>query len=125
MTPILNAVTVIESPYGSNPDGSRADDATIAVNVAYMRAAIVDCLRRGEAPFASHGLYPGALRDSHPFERALGIEAGLVIGRILAAAGAVRACYVDRGWTEGMRQGEQDAGRIGQAVQYRGVRGWP
>lgn len=59
---------IIESPYAGDIDR----------NLRYLRACMADCLRRGEAPFASHGLYtqPGVLDDDKPDERKLGIEAG-------------------------------------------------
>jgi hypothetical protein len=43
---------IIESPYSGD----------VETNVAYARAALRDCLSRGEAPLASHLLYtqPGA-----------------------------------------------------------------
>lgn len=65
-------LVIIESPYA----GTRDD---IESNVEYARAAMHDCLTRGEAPYASHLLYtqPGVLRDEVPEERRLGIEAGI------------------------------------------------
>jgi hypothetical protein len=54
-------LVVVESPYAGN----------IERNLRYLRACMADCLRRGEAPFASHGLYtqPGVLRDELPKDR--------------------------------------------------------
>lgn len=60
-------LVIIESPYKGDRER----------NVRYLRACIRDCLRRGEAPFASHRMYTDALDDDIPEERALGIEAGL------------------------------------------------
>jgi hypothetical protein len=115
---------VLESPYGTNPDGSRADAATVAKNVRYLHGCILHSLSLGEAPFASHGLYPGPLNDAKPEERKQGIEAGFALGRVLAAAGAVRAFYVDEGMTPGMRLALPEAERIGQAVEFRTLPGW-
>jgi hypothetical protein len=115
---------VIESPYGTNPDGTRADAATMAENVRYLHACILDCLRRGEVPYASHGFFPGPLNDAVPEERKAGIEAGFKIGRVLAAAGAVRAFYVDRGETPGMLLAVPEAERIGQRTERRTLPGW-
>ena len=39
-------LVVIESPYGTNHDGSRADAATIDRNLRYLRACMHDCLQR-------------------------------------------------------------------------------
>lgn len=40
-------LVIVESPYAGD----------VKTNVAYARAAIRDCLMRGEAPYASHLLY--------------------------------------------------------------------
>ena len=84
---------VLESPYAGN----------VERNLAYCRAAMHDCLRRGEAPFPSHALYtqPGVLDDTIPEERALGIEAGLQIGERMDAT----VVYVDLGISSGMDKG--------------------
>jgi hypothetical protein len=64
-------LVVIESPYGRNVDGTVATPETIERNVRYLRACMADCLRRDEAPIASHALYtqPGVLDDTKPEER--------------------------------------------------------
>lgn len=87
-------LVILESPYAGD----------VARNVAYARAAMADCLRRGEAPIASHLLYtqPGVLDDNIPAERALGIAAGLAWGRVADAA----VFYVDLGWSQGMRDAQ-------------------
>ena len=108
---------VIESPFGKNVDGSTADETTMLRNVAYLRAAIADCLRRGEAPFASHGLYPGALEDGIPEERRLGMEAGW---EWMTAAHAV-VVYVDHGVTPGMRGGIARAEALGLKIEERSI----
>lgn len=70
-----------------------------------------DCLLRGEAPFASHGLYtqPGVLRDEVPAERDQGIGAGFSFRRVVAKT----VFYVNLGWSRGMQYGKADA----EAVQ--------
>lgn len=88
---------------------------------AYLRACLRDSIFRGEVPFASHGLYPGALDDTDPFERKLGIDAGFKIGEVLAKAGAHRAFYVDHGWSKGMRLGHEEVLRIGQTWSVRQI----
>ena len=102
---------IIESPYRGVP---RA--------VEYARAVMADCLRRGEAPFASHLLYtqPGVLDDEIPRERELGIRAGLQWG--LPAHATV--VYTDLGITPGMRYGIQSAERWGRPVELRTLPGW-
>jgi hypothetical protein len=100
---------IIESPYAGD----------IAANEAYARAAMHDCLLRGEAPLASHLLYtqPGVLRDSDPAERALGIEAGLVWGELADAT----IVYTDLGISNGMRLGIDRAVHGGRPVEYRTI----
>lgn len=86
-----------------------------------------DCLDRGEAPFASHGLYtqPGVLDDWDPAEREKGILAGFE-WRLVAQATIV---YADRGITPGMRAGIRKAtdlqshGTFDHYVEYRFLSG--
>jgi len=86
-------LVIVESPYAApTPEG-------IERNVAYARAALADCLGRGEAPYASHLLYtqPGVLRDEVPEQRRLGIEVGLAWCDVamLAMDGAWRSAGAD------------------------------
>lgn len=100
-------LVVVESPYAGN----------VERNVAFARACMADCLRRGEAPFASHLLYtqPGVLDDAVPEERRRGIDAGCAWAKLAA----VRAVYVDLGVSPGMKEGIVHALAIGQPVEYR------
>lgn len=100
-------LVIIESPYAGD----------IQANVEYARAAMWDCLSRGEAPWASHLLYTqvGVLDDSDPVQRARGIEAGLLWGKHAEAT----VVYTDRGISAGMRQGIQRAIAEGRPVEYR------
>ena len=102
-------LVVIESPYAGD----------IERNVAYARAAMLDALRRGEAPLASHLIYtqPGILRDEIAEDRALGIAAGLAWGRLAALA----AFYTDLGWSEGMRRAREHWERVGLLVEERSL----
>lgn len=103
---------IIESPYAGD----------VARNVRYARACMADCLRRGEAPLASHLLYtqPGILRDEVPEERALGIEAGLV----WALQADATVVYTDLGWSRGMRAGVLHAEAARRPVEIRTLPGW-
>jgi hypothetical protein len=78
---------------------------------------MADCLRRGEAPFASHALYtqPGVLDDTIPDERRIGIEAGLAWGEKAEAT----VVYKDFGITPGMRLGIERADACGRSVEFR------
>jgi hypothetical protein len=96
---------IVESPYAGE----------VEANVAYARAAVLDCLRRGEAPYASHLFFPQVLDDLSPDERALGIEAGLAWG----AAAEATVVYVDRGISGGMKLGIERAHDEGRLVEYR------
>jgi hypothetical protein len=100
-------LVIVESPYAGDVDR----------NVAYARAALADCLRRGEAPLASHLLYtqPGVLDDRVPEERRLGIEAGLAWGRVAEAT----VVYSDFAYSSGMLQGVERARREGRPVEVR------
>ena len=105
MIPVL-----IESPFAGD----------VPVNLRYLRWAMRDSLMRGEAPFASHGLYPGALDDAAPEERELGIEAGLTIGRFMHRS----AVYVDRGISNGMQRGIRRAQHEMRTVELRRLPDW-
>lgn len=102
----------IESPYAGD----------IVLNTKYLRACMRDCINRGEAPFASHGLYtqPGVLMDSIPEERKLGMEAGFAINKLMSAT----VVYTDLGITPGMQAGINRALSEGRPVHYRTLPVW-
>jgi len=101
----IPTLVVLESPYAGDVDG----------NVEYLHRCMRDSLARGEYPYASHGLYPGALDDDDPEQRKLGITAGFAWG----ALATKRVFYMDRGWSGGMQAGLEEAERRGQVVEYR------
>lgn len=103
---------LVESPFAGD----------VERNTAYARACLRDCLRRGEAPFASHLLYtqPGVLDDAQPHERKQGISAGLAIGERADAT----VVYTDLGISGGMQQGIAAAGGARRPVEYRTLPGW-
>ena len=100
---------IVESPYAGETKA----------NEVYARACLRDCLKRGEAPLASHLLYtqPGVLDDAIADERDLGIRAGLAWGAVAEASVA----YTDRGITDGMRKGIAAAEAMGRPVEYRNL----
>jgi hypothetical protein len=100
-------LVLVESPYAGN----------VKLNEAYARAAMRDCLFRGEAPFASHLLYtqPGVLNDLIPEERSLGIDAGLDWG----CKADKTVVYTDLGISRGMKYGIASAEEAGRPVEYR------
>ena len=91
-------------------------------NAQYLADALRDCLKRGEAPFASHGLYTlsGVLDDDVPEERHLGIEAGLAWGDRADAT----VVYEDHGISGGMRLGIARAEKAGRLIEYRSLPRW-
>lgn len=102
-------LVIIESPYAGN----------IGKNILYVRRCMLDCLKRGEAPFASHALYtqPGVLADDSPEERTQGIEAGLAWGEKADAT----IVYTDLGTTPRMTLGIERAQKHGRPVEYRQI----
>lgn len=104
-------LVIIESPFAGD----------IARNLRYLRAAMHDCLLRGEAPFAPHALYtqPGVLDDANPSHRDLGITAGFA-WKAMAERTVV---YTDLGVTPGMVAGLKVAQRLCETddhhIEYR------
>lgn len=103
-------LVVVESPYAGD----------VERNLEYLREAMADCLRRGEAPYASHALYtqPGVLDDTILAERKQGIEAGFAWGK----KAALRAVYCDLGFSSGMVAGMKQAIDQRQPLAFRLIR---
>lgn len=104
---------IIESPYNAETAEG------IAENVAYAKLAIMDSLRRGEAPIASHLLFTqeGILKDSVPSERRLGMAAGHAWIRVADAV----VFYTDRGMSNGMDKARQIAFNAGVLFEVRKI----
>ena len=83
--------------------------------VEYARAAMLDSLSQGEAPFPSHLLYTQVLDDDVPGDRLTGMSAGWAW---LAGAEAV-VVYTDRGVSDGMVAGIARARAAGLTVELR------
>ena len=100
---------IIESPYAGDTER----------NTAYARAAMFDCLRRGESPFASHLLYtqPGVLDDTVAADRKRGIDAGLAWGDVADAV----VVYTDHGISRGMAYGIDRHKHAGRTIEYRTI----
>lgn len=105
----------IESPL------SAATPQELAENVAYARACLLDSLRRGEAPFAMHLLYPQVLDDKKPNEREQGIDAGCAF--ILVCQ--LEAVYFDRGISGGMKKGMGVAKHHNRIIEFRSLQDRP
>lgn len=96
---------VIESPLAGD----------FVRNLRYARLCSLDCIRRKEAPYASHLLLTQFLDDAIPEERKVGMEAGFA----WAAVGSLVAVYEDLGISIGMQMGIDNAVRRGQLIEYR------
>lgn len=100
-------LVVLESPFAGDQ----------SLNISYARACIRDCLRRGEAPVASHLLYtqPGLLTDDIPEHRALGMAAG----HAWIARAEALVVYEDHGVSPGMDAGIRAALRLMIPIEHR------
>lgn len=115
-------LVTVESPFASRkPDGTW-DPEGVEENLRYVRAAMRDCLKRDEAPYASHALYTqlGVLNDQIPEERALGINAGFAFNTRTEKS----IFYIDRGFSSGMRQGLENALHDGRFITVRSLPEW-
>lgn len=90
---------IIESPYAGD----------VKKNLAYARACLLDSLKRGEAPIASHLLYTQVLDDNKPEDRQLGIEAGLAFLTHVD----MQVFYVDLGMSRGMQAARDRGAALG------------
>ncbi len=107
-------LVIIESPFAApTPEG-------LARNVAYAEACMRDCLDRGEAPYASHLLYPRVLDDTKPEERAKGMAAGFAWRAVCTKT----VVYMDLGNSRGMIAGMENALAAGHEVECRRLPGW-
>lgn len=90
---------IIESPYAGD----------VERNVEYARQCLLDSLRRGEYPIASHLLYTQVLDDLKPSERHTGIEAGLAWLDVAISTSFTLTTGIAREWfwlTAGRRERE-------------------
>lgn len=104
-------LVIVESPYAGD----------VERNVRYGRAALADCLRRGEAPIASHLLLtqPGVLDDSVPADRTL----GMLAGHAWYAGADACVVYNDLGLSNGMKLGIVAAQAAGVPIEWRSLGG--
>lgn len=101
-------LVILESPYAGD----------VETHVAYARTCLVDSLRRGEAPIASHLLYTQVLDDHDSEQRAQGIAAGLAWRRV---PGVLPVFYCDYGWSRGMVAARQLYDSEGIAYEIREI----
>ena len=98
---------ILETPYAGG----------VEKNVEYARRCMLDCLQRGESPFASHLLYTQCLNDSVKHERSLGIKAGFEWRQ----SAEYTVVYTDLGMSEGMKKGIYHAESLNHAIKYRQI----
>lgn len=105
-------LTIIESPYAGDVDR----------NLAYLRDAIADCVRRGESPYASHWMIAasGALNDLEPDERKRGIELGFLWLRVADK----QVFYVDLGLSSGMLTAMARGVVMKKTIEIRSLEKW-
>lgn len=96
---------IIESPYAGN----------ISDNLDYLRRCLRDSIDRGEAPLASHLLYPFVLREDLKDERQLGIELGYEWWK----AASKIVFYMDYGCSPGMQKALARARLQGKTIEFR------
>ncbi|MCI4659705.1 DUF7768 domain-containing protein [Cryobacterium zhongshanensis] len=114
--PSFKTKVIIESPLAS------PSKSGLGLNQLYGRAALRDSLLRGEAPMASHMLYAQkfVLDDTDELEREIGMVAGFawlaLVDRVVV--------YVDRGISNGMREGIRRAEELNVIVEERSIPGW-
>lgn len=100
---------MLESPFAGDVQG----------NIAYARSCMGDCIRRGEAPFASHLLYTqdGVLDDNKPEERLLGMQAGMAFAMVCKKT----VVYIDKGISNGMFYGIMSAREVNRPIEFRSL----
>jgi len=108
----VSACVILESPYKGN----------VERHLLYARLAMADCLRRGEAPFASHLLYTQReiLRDDIEEERAMGIAAGYQWGVHCDYV----VVYTDLGVSKGMKRSMEIYQEMGKRIVLRTLPDW-
>lgn len=108
-------LAILESPFAGDLEANRR----------YAVEAMRDSISRGESPFASHLLYPAALDDSIPLERALGMDLAwdwiASASRCVGSSRLVSAVYVDRGISSGMVAGIERAADLGIRIDIRRI----
>ncbi len=101
-------LVILESPFAGATPADRHR------NEMYLRRCIRDSIQRGESPYASHKILPGALDDTN-YERKIGIEAGYAWW---AKADAI-VFYLDHGMSGGMAAAMVRARKDGYVIEER------
>lgn len=96
---------ILESPFAANVEKNRL----------YAITCARDMLSRGEAPFASHLIYPQLFERYTEEAR----QSGMAAGRIWIPAAEISVVYTDLGLSEGMLRGIAQAEAAGIPVERR------
>lgn len=88
----------MESPFAAS------DKATCEEHREYLEKCLLDCVLRGETPYASHKMLTDCLDDNDPGQRRIGINAGMAMSKIIVSAGGKPVFYLDHGWSRGMQE---------------------
>ena len=102
-------LVIVESPFRGTPE------RTAGQFRLYLENALLNCIKRGEAPFASHHYFPDILDDTDPVERALGMKCGWAWAE---KADAV-VVYSDLGVSSGMRESIDRYQKMGLPIERR------
>ena len=104
---------ILESPL------SAVTRAAIEFNKQYARRAMLDSLKRGESPFASHLLFdqPGLLDELNTHDRQLGMAAGQSWYKCAEKV----VVYEDYGISAGMQTGINYATVLNIPIEYRRI----
>jgi len=92
----------------------------IEANKRYARKCMMDCLKRGESPFASHLLFeaPGEILDEQVgLQRKMGMAAGFAWGDVSQKT----VVYTDLGISPGMVEGIARATAAKRPIEYRSI----
>lgn len=106
---------VVESPFKGT------EEYTEEAHRAYLEKCLLDCIKRGETPYASHKQLTDCLVDSDPEQRAIGISAGISMAIFIVRHGGKPAFYVDLGWSGGMTQARDYYDSLGIGYELRRI----
>jgi hypothetical protein len=112
-------LVIVESPYWSE------DPLVRERNLRYARVAMADCFARGEAPFASHLIYPQIFPDDDETRAPGARERGITAGLEWARRADETVVYLDLGRSRGMNYGINAAIDANRPVRFRELgRNW-
>ena len=105
-------LVAIESPFAAS------DKEMVQQHWEYLKECLLDSINRGEAPFASHAIYPLVLNDGLPSQRSLGIA----MGHQWLKKSDLVAVYCDLGISTGMNAALRVASACNIPVELRLIR---